>query len=515
LILASWALHASGTKSSAINERLVKLRMAAEMWRREPLLGVGLNAYKSWYPALEQQVRLKHNLTFEALGSSFTQENRTHNDHAQMLCETGFLGLGMFFWLMAALIRVGLLRCREWRTLAPDDLAHLTGLMGGVLVVLVYAMPNFPFHIVSSAGTFWIMAGLLASYAVRPSATRSPIPVEASQSIEAPARSGYPRLVTVAGAITVLLVTMFSTRLFIGTLEYKRADYFSRLVRPAQPREAAIHYQNALDLDAANAQYHYDYGAKCFNAMAADPELGKDAGRLLKEALALGFLNEDLAYGLAHIAEVGAMAAVKPGVKPPSDTALPADTPEILPLAIRALDSVAPFDLAPLANRLPKNAEAFLWFSLATRLNERHDPSRRGRMGILQREILDAEQARTARRWGKARDLYAAALKRNPANFLAAMNLGTLTVTPFGDSAGGIRSLEDAARSAVNEPNAWLALGRGYAAAARIPDARRALERAAALDPKSPEIQAALGHLRAIETGAAPAPVPPPAPPKR
>ncbi len=465
LCLLTWLLHASGRKSHAIEERLFKYRMAAEMWERSPLIGIGLNAYKSWYPRIQQEVRLQHDLPFEALGSSFTQENRTHNDLFQMVAETGVLGTGLFLWLMATILYGALRYLKRLETIPARERANVCGLMGGVLVILIYALPNFPFHIVSSAATFWIMAGLLASYMIPavpegPSVPRATSPALSEAGALAGrvegswAPEGLKRALLVASGGTFLVTLIFVRHLILGTLEYKRANPNPQQQRiPLDTKKAAAKYERALDLDFSNAQYAYDYGAMCFNLSNTDPTMKPRAERLLKKALRLGFMNEDLVYGLGHLAE-----------------------------------QEGRFD------------EALTWYTQATALNERHEPSRQGRLRIMLKELNDPEQALGKKQYARARELYATALARNPKNHLAAYKLGTLSVTPFGDVESGIRHLDAAARAAVNEPSFYLALGRAQAAGKHLDEARRALTRAAVLDPKSAEIKAALSQLEQLRT---------------
>jgi len=482
LTLALWKTAA---KRPALEERFVKWRLAEAMWEIKPLNGVGLNAYKTWYPLIQQDVRLQHELPFELLGSSFTQENRTHNDLAQMLGETGVLGFGTFMWFMAALIAFGLHAIGR-RDMPVPDRAALVGLMGGVLVTLLYAIPNFPFHIVSSAGTFWIMAGLLASY--RPgekpagsAAQKTPAPntlspqsagtAPALGGLENPAlpRTGgkpFQRALVYAAGVTVLLTTIFCFKVFWGTLHYKRGDFFSRIAKPPDARKAIVEYDISLSLDGSCAQYAYDVGAMCFNNLNADEELGKQAGTRLRRAFQWGFINEDLAYGIGHLAE-----------------------------------------------RDQNRAEALKWYAFAVSLNERHEPSRQGRLRMLMMSLEKAEAAATRKNWKLAERLYAETLKAEPANFLAAYKLGSIFMTVHKDLKTGTRYLEEAAMKrtpleivpgtvihtgGINEPSMWISLGRAYATASRWPESYRAFNRAHTLSPKDQEIINALGQLEKL-----------------
>ncbi len=444
----------TGVHVGAIEERLVKYRMAAEMWERSPVVGEGLNSYKTFYPRLQQKVRLHHGWPFERLGSSGTQENRTHNDLAQMLAESGVVGAGMFLWLMAALLLGSLRALERRREMAPEKKAELCGLFGAVLAILVYMLPNFPFHIVSSAATFWIIAGLLASH----------LALESSDPPRAlPVRTA--RLLTAGGTLTIVLVTVFSARLLWGTLEHKKGNAFFEQVHPPQPERATIHFERAVRLDPTNPHIRYEYGAMCFNSSLAnpgvDPELPAKARGLLLESLKRGFIGEDLAFGLGHLAESAG------------------DFPE-----------------------------ALKWYNIAVELKERHEFARKGRLRILLREMPEAELARSRGRFREARELYAAALKYNPGNWMAALHLGGLSIAPFGDVANGIKYLEEASRLAPNEISVQLSLFNGYMATRRVPEARKALAAAVVLDPEEPQVKAAAERFRQVDPGGTSAPSP-------
>ena len=475
LTLVLWKTAA---KRPALEERFVKWRLAEAMWERKPFNGVGLNAYKTWYPLIQQDVRLQHELPFELLGSSFTQENRTHNDLAQMLGETGVLGFGTFMWFMAALTAFGL-RAIGRRDMPVPERAALVGLMGGVLVTLIYALPNFPFHIVSSAGTFWIMAGLLASYRPgenRTTGTLRPVPTPTDEALPA---FPLPRLRTAlmfAAGITVLLTTVYCFKVFWGTLYYKRGDYFSRIAKPPDSRRALVEYNISLGLDGSCAQYAYDVGAMCFNNLNTDTELGAQARSGLQRAFRWGFINEDLAYGLGHLAE-----------------------------------------------RDQNRPEALKWYTFAVSLNERHEPSRQGRLRMLAMPLAKGDAAANRKDWKQAEKLYLAALNSEPGNFLASYKLGSIYMTVRKDLKTGTRYLEEAAMKKTpievvpgtviqsgggNEPTMWVSLGRAYATTSRWRESYRAFTRAHTLSPKDQEISSALTQLENLLRQASNPPAP-------
>lgn len=439
-----WYLHASGFKKAAIDERIVKYRMAAEMWMRSPAIGIGLNAYKSWYPVLQPSVRHRHGWPFESLGSSATQENRAHNDIAQLLAETGVLGTGMFLWFIGAILYGGLRYLGRGPSLPASDRAIVCGLMSGVAVIIIYSLPNFPFHIVSSAGTFWFMAGLLASYSA---------PAPPPDAGNAPGKWPPPRLrklLVSASLVTFALTAAYGAKIFIGTLLYRLANPNPSVYKmPPNPPEAAKYYEKALEYDVDNGQYVYEYGVMCFNLFKTDPELGPRARPLLRKARRLGFMCDDLAYGLGHIAQYE-----------------------------NDYDS------------------ALKWFSLAIELNERHPGARYAQEQLLLREMADAEKAAARRKFGLAQKLYAAALEKNPSNHLAAYKLGVLSVTIYQDTEAAIRHLGDAARIAATHAPYYVALAQVLVMAQRVDEAYAALRKASALDPNNDVIRNNVARMR-------------------
>lgn len=503
-------LYASGYKKESIEERLVKQLMGAVMWREQPVIGVGLNAYKSWYPVIQQATRMPRVIPFEKLGSSFTQENRTHNDLAQMLAETGVFGSGMFAWLVFTIVAGAVRRLRTDPLLTARDRARICGLAGCLVVVLIYSLPNFPFHIVSSAGTFWVIAGLLASY--------HPWFAAARPESESPFTPGMRRALGGAAAATVLAMSLLAVHLFDGTLSYKRAEGFWRNQRTPDITSASAQYEKALRLDPFNAQYTYDYGALCFNAgsqmdpaAAKTPEARVDfdrtrdelvgrARRLLTRARDLGFVNEDLEYGLGHVSEIEAQrhdALAR-------DAAARRKPPRLSGSSTETVDPVT----LHVEQREAAWGRALEHYTRALALNERHEASRQGRLRMLVRPFPDAEIAFVRSEWKRARALYREAARRHPDNHLAQLRYGTLSVTPFGDLKEGLPHLERAATLAHNDASVWLMYGRALVLAGDLERARRVVKVARSLDWKNPEARAAEEQLDRMLADSAKAPPP-------
>ncbi|MEK7476896.1 MAG: O-antigen ligase family protein [Candidatus Coatesbacteria bacterium] len=461
-------LYQHGYKRESIDQRAVKSLMALEMWRgapltnaNAPLTGIGINAYKSWYPVIQQAVRLPHDIPFETLGSSFTQENRAHNDWLQMLAETGAVGTGMFVWLLLTLFLGALRRLRDDPDLDAGDRATICGLIGSVAIILIYMVPNFPFHIVSSAATWWVMAGLLASYQAEWTLKRRGA---GPAGVMAPFGGAWRPALEAAGVGSMVVITIFSAQLFVGTLAYKRAENLWK--DPANPdwKRAALTYQEALNLDPFNAQYTYDYGALCFNNAGTDPVTGARASELLTHARTLGFVNEDLEYGLGHLAETHG-----------------------------------------------DYAKALEQYNRATRLNERHEASRQGRIRLMLRPYpalaaaLDPGRAQ----WARARALAKDILKKDPDNYAVLYHLGRISVTPFHDYGLAVDCLKRACELCPVEPDFWQWYGYACAAGGRLEESRVALKRATVLNQGNREARKALDQIEGLlrQNAAAAAPM--------
>jgi predicted Zn-dependent protease len=111
-------------------------------------------------------------------------------------------------------------------------------------------------------------------------------------------------------------------------------------------------------------------------------------------------------------------------------------------------------------------------------------------------ELKAADSAAKKRQWGKARDLCREAVRNNPANFLAALRAGEISVTNFRDPEAGIRELEAAVRAGPTEWYLHYSLGFTYALAGRKADAVRSLTRALVLEPKAGQVRELLESLR-------------------
>jgi len=144
---------------SIFNVTYATNRQRIEIWRgiirmvkARPFLGVGIGNFNLVYPAYQ---------TEGALFSYGGQDHfirQAHNEYLQFAAELGLVGLGLFLWFCASLVR-GL--WRRMKTVArPAESIIYLGLLGSALATLVAATFNFNLQNEASALYFWFVVGM-------------------------------------------------------------------------------------------------------------------------------------------------------------------------------------------------------------------------------------------------------------------------------------------------------------------------------------------------------------------
>ncbi|HPB31504.1 MAG TPA: O-antigen ligase family protein [Candidatus Sumerlaeota bacterium] len=148
-----------------LQSRLYSARMAAEMLRSRPVLGVGFGRYKVLYwDTVGAFQKRPENRIYDYLlnyGRGVPPLN-VHNEYVEFAAEAGILGLAAFFFFLVSLFTTG------WRRLGGEGNAGagnalLPGLMAGIVFLLADALLNFPLHQPLSALLFWVLCGLILS----------------------------------------------------------------------------------------------------------------------------------------------------------------------------------------------------------------------------------------------------------------------------------------------------------------------------------------------------------------
>lgn len=125
--------------------RLDITRSAITMSRQRPMLGWGLGTFATVYPPFRN-----------FYGDRYV--NEAHNDYAQVLVETGVIGLGALLWILVLVLAAARRRARY----AERDLreAIRLGLLVGCAGLLVHSFVDFNLQIPANAALFYVWAGL-------------------------------------------------------------------------------------------------------------------------------------------------------------------------------------------------------------------------------------------------------------------------------------------------------------------------------------------------------------------
>jgi O-antigen ligase len=149
----------------ATSGRLTPAMAAMAMARDHPVTGVGPGAFKYQYFPYQIEARRAHGQRLRGVGS--TNFGEAHNDHLQMLAESGFPGYLLFLAMVVALVRAA-------RRAPPDAEADdaraafvraLAIPLAGTFLVLCLA--QFPLHVAITRQLLMTVAGLVVGWSRR------------------------------------------------------------------------------------------------------------------------------------------------------------------------------------------------------------------------------------------------------------------------------------------------------------------------------------------------------------
>ena len=149
---------AEGHWNVVLSDRLPAFTAAAAMFADHPLLGVGPGAYKFFY--LSYRIRLVQTYPESIMGSAGVNFAEVHNDHLQLLAETGLPGYALF---VAACVVVAM---RARRSEDANEQARLAARLALPLVITVamMALAFFPLQIASTRHLLITVAALIAGW---------------------------------------------------------------------------------------------------------------------------------------------------------------------------------------------------------------------------------------------------------------------------------------------------------------------------------------------------------------
>jgi Flp pilus assembly protein TadD/O-antigen ligase len=253
-------------------------RIAAE----SPVAGCGMGGYFARYPWLRQRTWAARAAPAHFFAS---QEMFAHNDHLQVLAETGVPGFGLWIWLLCCTARW------TWHRFRNGDWLGL-GAIGCLVAVGTDGLLNFPLRI---APTAWVLAATLGLLAADDPAADEAIPAAGPR---APwwRRSAATALIAGCG----LAVAHPCWRLIVADRQTGEGD---RQVASNNYEMAAVYYGAGVDVDPLDRFLNFRYGVAAANAGRYEWLGGAldDAMRHTRRALALGYHDENVYKHLSDL----------------------------------------------------------------------------------------------------------------------------------------------------------------------------------------------------------------------
>jgi O-antigen ligase len=122
------------------------------MIKDHPLLGVGLGAFPTAYPAYGRSSAHRERL------------EQTHNDYLQLVTDAGLVGGAIGLWFLIILILRGRKRWRDLKTSRSSDRVLFIGGYVAVLGLLVHSLTDFNLQITSNGLLFLLVVALATSH---------------------------------------------------------------------------------------------------------------------------------------------------------------------------------------------------------------------------------------------------------------------------------------------------------------------------------------------------------------
>jgi tetratricopeptide (TPR) repeat protein len=211
-----------------------------EMIKDNPILGVGLGAWKVKYPLYHNAVIVTKRFT------EHEQPLRAHNEYLQLTAETGIVGLIISLWMIFIIFRMLWRICRY----EEDKDARLKGIFFtmSLSALLVNALFSFPFRLPVSSFFFILILGMLTVLYLN---------LHGSQDLKPKSRHGgkIVRLMSVIIISFVLFVIFLNVNRLRAEINYYHAQ---RYTAEGDIRIALLKMENAREL------YPYDYRIRLF-----------------------------------------------------------------------------------------------------------------------------------------------------------------------------------------------------------------------------------------------------------
>lgn len=128
-------------------DRIAFYKSSIQMIKAHPVIGVGINTYMKAYPKYKVK-------DVDVITGDYCY---AHNNYLQMAGEIGLVGLGIFFWILAAFLL-------ELRAIFKSNRNYVRnaalGIGCGVLAFLLNGLTESSFYFSKIVVVFWVMIGL-------------------------------------------------------------------------------------------------------------------------------------------------------------------------------------------------------------------------------------------------------------------------------------------------------------------------------------------------------------------
>jgi len=212
--------------------RIAVWRDVAKMTADRPFMGSGLGTFGAVYPA------------YKTLPDPVVYDH-AHNDYVQLLAETGWAGFGLAVGILGIVFGFILAGWRGRRS--PWARGLLTGVVTGLVALLIHGLNDFNFHIPSNAALFAVLLGLAVNLS-RP---------ERPETGTAPASVPRRAVVSSAGLAAVGLLLIQTASAFAADRHYRGG---LDLEKTGRYEEAGEEYRRAIGRDPAHFRYHFALG---------------------------------------------------------------------------------------------------------------------------------------------------------------------------------------------------------------------------------------------------------------
>ncbi|HMB01923.1 MAG TPA: O-antigen ligase family protein, partial [Spirochaetota bacterium] len=152
--------HGLNITSDSVAVRLFYWESALQMAVHNPFLGAGIGGFSLNTAYYQREVLDRWQEKMPAMADKVRPhvELYTHNDFLQTLSETGFLGLGVFLWLIASVFIMNFQKGRAEKDTFIKNL--FLGITGVIVAYIINALLNFPWRVTFTLILLWTIFGI-------------------------------------------------------------------------------------------------------------------------------------------------------------------------------------------------------------------------------------------------------------------------------------------------------------------------------------------------------------------